>query len=354
MADLFSELDEHQQLMLKAIHTGFVETRTWPSWGRVRKWIRRRQPNADPVKILSSLPVVGELSSPYPQYSSVWYDHNDYSDQRQMRLTIAASLHLPEYRQTTAALIRVIRYFGVLVDHADIDEPVVTITRDLTAKDLQLDPNTMLPVSRFLHHEPFGLVTLKSQHYEENWEVQLGDRLYEYRDVDSIEAYVHKTIELVIRETPEQSVQEFDPPDSPSTTVPTYVAQEFVERLALIKGVSWRVEKLAALVQELNMTVAGELPYSSIMLCRAIVDHVPTLFGKKNFSDVIAQVQMMPMDKMHLKRLDDTRTIANDALHRQASRDHQPISLGDLPRPAHVNALMRLTISAIEQNQHKP
>ena len=53
---------------------------------------------------------------------------------------------------------------------------------------------------------------------------------------------------------------------------------------------------------------------------RAIVDHVPPLFGYKDFAEVASNYAWSATDRSYMKRLLDTKKQADEALHRQMSK----------------------------------
>ncbi|MEU9163649.1 hypothetical protein AB0D29_25710 [Streptomyces sp. NPDC048424] len=104
---------------------------------------------------------------------------------------------------------------------------------------------------------------------------------------------------------------------------------------------SFRVDKLLALVRELNANHADEHPYACQMLLRAILDHVPPAFGQSKFQAVVANVSWGTTDKAYVKRLAEFRNPADDVLHRQISAQPSRIDMHDLPPRAYVNALLQ-------------
>lgn len=74
------------------------------------------------------------------------------------------------------------------------------------------------------------------------------------------------------------------------------------------------------MLEELNIIAANERHISTAMLVRAIVDHVPPIFGKISFSDVAGQHGGKSF-KEHMSHLDKSlRKVADGHLHQQIRR----------------------------------
>jgi len=68
-----------------------------------------------------------------------------------------------------------------------------------------------------------------------------------------------------------------------------YVHQERIAQLRAINNASFDLTRLIQMCNELNSNHQSANVISIAMLCRAIIDHVPPLFGGKTFSDVVSQ-----------------------------------------------------------------
>jgi hypothetical protein len=97
-------------------------------------------------------------------------------------------------------------------------------------------------------------------------------------------------------------------------------SQEFVnlDRIEQIKNLSsqsFDFSKLIALCEEANKCFENECYLSVAMLIRAIIDHVPPIFGETNFQNVYAQNGPKSF-KEHMAHLDkSSRKIADQYLH---------------------------------------
>ena len=95
--------------------------------------------------------------------------------------------------------------------------------------------------------------------------------------------------------------------------------------------------KLIRLCEELNSNYSNENYYATAMLTRAIMDHVPPIFGKDKFTEVVNNYNGSKSFKKSMKNLDDfQRNISDGILHEQI-RDSE-----SLPNKTQVNCSQAL------------
>ena len=98
---------------------------------------------------------------------------------------------------------------------------------------------------------------------------------------------------------------------------PSYVAQERIAELQSIPTPLWDTKRLLRMILELNLAHANDLHMATAMLLRAICDHVPQIFDKKNFGEVANNIAGRSISG-NLKHLDSSlRNIADTHLHAQ-------------------------------------
>lgn len=119
-----------------------------------------------------------------------------------------------------------------------------------------------------------------------------------------------------------------------------YVNQEIIEDF-IKKQDGFNYKKLIRLLGELNSNLAVGYPYSSSMLIRAILDHIPPLLGCNSFEEVADNYSWPRTDKEYMKRLLDFKNDADDALHRQISKDQDLLEMDNLPNSNRVNRLLQ-------------
>ena len=89
----------------------------------------------------------------------------------------------------------------------------------------------------------------------------------------------------------------------------TYIDVEHIQNLKKLSGRPWDFSRLVQLLSELNEAFAAEHYNSVIFLVRAILDHVPPIFGYGEFSEVVDNYGggrsfkecMQPLDKFARK-----------------------------------------------------
>ncbi|WP_237550263.1 hypothetical protein [Streptomyces sp. SID1034] len=90
------------------------------------------------------------------------------------------------------------------------------------------------------------------------------------------------------------------------------------------------------LVTELNGNWADQNTYACQMLLRALIDHIPPVFGQRTFDGVIASGGWGRTHESYLRRLAAFRLSADDILHRHITTRPSRILIHDMPPPAYV------------------
>ncbi|MGS2615112.1 hypothetical protein ACVCAH_11385 [Micromonospora sp. LZ34] len=119
-----------------------------------------------------------------------------------------------------------------------------------------------------------------------------------------------------------------------------YINPRALEQLREPAGTGWDTTKLVALAEELDACVRAGHVYAAHAVLRALLDHVPPLFGQKRFAAVVSSHPWGKTDTNYLRRLSTFRDQADDALHRQISKRPDLLMLDNLPPAAAVNALL--------------
>ncbi len=97
-----------------------------------------------------------------------------------------------------------------------------------------------------------------------------------------------------------------------------YVDLGRLEDLRAIKSEQFDLLKLIRLCEELNTCYAGECYLATAMLVRAILDHVPPIFGVKHFAEVASNYPGSRSFKASMQHLEgSSRKIADAHLHTQ-------------------------------------
>jgi hypothetical protein len=121
-----------------------------------------------------------------------------------------------------------------------------------------------------------------------------------------------------------------------------YVDARRIKELKGIKNANFDLSRLLAMCGELN-DGAGRNNISTILLVRAILDHVPPIFGFKTFKEVANNFATTISIKASLKHLEDSsRTIADTHLHTPVRRKET------LPTKTQVNFSQDLDVLLAE------
>jgi hypothetical protein len=100
----------------------------------------------------------------------------------------------------------------------------------------------------------------------------------------------------------------------------SYVSSIRLEALRAIKSKDFDLTKLVRLCEELNSSFAAGNYFSVAMLVRAILDHVPPIFGSAGFTSVIGSHGGKSFKEQMTNLDNSSRKIADAALHEQIRR----------------------------------
>lgn len=151
----------------------------------------------------------------------------------------------------------------------------------------------------------------------------------------------------------ENAVREKDTEPESSAS---YIREEIVKGFRGKKD-SFDYKKLVRLLEELNSNFAAGHLYSSSMLVRAVLDHVPPLLGCGSFEEVVSSyVWPSKAEKDFMESLRDYKLDANWVLHKQISGDQDLLEIDDLPQKVRINRLLQecLKVGGTIEPQKKP
>ncbi|MEO1093342.1 MAG: hypothetical protein AAFX01_00390 [Cyanobacteria bacterium J06638_28] len=117
-----------------------------------------------------------------------------------------------------------------------------------------------------------------------------------------------------------------------STYTPDYVNLQRIDELRSIKNTLFDLSKLIRICEELNLCFSNDSYFSTLMLVRSILDHVPPIFGCKTFPEVANSYNGGSSFKEAMQRLEKSaRKLADAYLHLQVR------SSESLPNHTQVN-----------------
>ncbi|MCX4627564.1 hypothetical protein [Streptomyces sp. NBC_01443] len=338
-------LTQDQHTLLTAIAHPWLNTGEWPRWANVQHQYDLRGQDAD--DILNSLPYVG-IEGPFAaSYGFVFYPRPRVGPRDRVRLTVAASLVLPEVKMAAGEpFVKALRHMIDLYTSRTITDDLPTLilrSTELAAAHPGLKPWFVQVLPDLLSHEP--AISTGGVHLADGrWERAVTRSVMKYIGVDTVEKYIGKTIEIVTA-----NAAEITPAGTTESQVSLpgrgpYIDPALLNDLEKAAQTStWKLHKLIALCRELNDNYAASNPYASAALIRAILDHIPPVFGHQDFKQVAAQhtFSMQRTDKAHAQRLAAFKDIAHDGLHRPISTAAVPaIGMDDLEPPARLNAIL--------------
>lgn len=349
------QLTQGQHDLLNAIATPWLDRGDWPVWASVQHYCDQRGLDAD--EVFHSLPRVGSEVPFASGYGFTTPMRAPISPTDRVRLTVAASLVLPQVLMMAGEpFVRALRHMidlyisrPVFVDQAPA---VILRSHELTTAVPGLKPWLVKVLPDLLSYEP-GISTGGAA-VGDGWEREVTRSVWEYRHIHGVEEYVVKTCELVMAAATQFApalVMEEDPVITDPERVP-YVALGLLNDLeTAAANTKWEVHKLIALCRELNDNYMAGNPYSSSAMVRAVLDHIPPVFGHRDFKQVAAQYPfaVQQTDKAHAQRLTAFKEVAHDVMHRPISATVPTLSMGDLPEPVRLNAMLQELLTVLRK-----
>lgn len=128
----------------------------------------------------------------------------------------------------------------------------------------------------------------------------------------------------------------------------SYASLELIKKLELLDQKPLFTRKLTTLLDELNVAYESNMVYACHALLRAVLDHVPPIFGSKDFNAVADNYSWGRTDKAHMKALKDFRNSADDALHKQIRKTDVLLELQGIPNHRALNVLLNEAVELIE------
>ncbi|NUV64875.1 hypothetical protein [Streptomyces sp. CAI-85] len=388
---LQAELSKAQLSLMTLMTAPFGLHGQWPVWNYVVT--KMYGLGLDAEEQLKSLPHVGDRSVGRSSYGLAWFDQNHLADDSRPSLTMAAALHLEEFRPVAHKLLRLTEYF--IERQLDVRPSPNSVQRHFVEADEvaqqfpDLNPAFMRVVPSLLQHEPVlsrgtqGWYTKPNG--SESWRYELHRQILKFHGVGTdVEKYVRRQVEEVERLEREYESKYFLSGgirnvvsgsssnnvafDNAQITMTAAVAEaelaptiEVVAEPKLYVNAGLRnellekqgktklsVDKLIALLRELDDNYADGHAYSCHALLRAVIDHVPPILGHKSFEAAVNNYTWSRTDKKYMTRLLDFKTQADDVLHRQIRASADVISMHDLPQAAALNALLRVCIDQLQ------
>ncbi|MEU9858910.1 hypothetical protein [Streptomyces sp. NPDC047974] len=379
-----AELTSNQAFLLHGIGYEWQENGSWPVWGHVEDILDTNR-KLDAEEILRSLPRIGADTVYAAGYGFTTQvpphplNRNDI-----VKLTLATCYAFRAWRDWAGKpFIRTLKHMVELWDNK-VSTPQEAGTAHLRSKGLAHQIKaTQKFVTAFpdlIRHEPTLHLGTGFTAPDGLWQYEITRTIRPYRDVETIEDYLDTTCNLVqataakyasdtgrtgslLVPTSDSRFGAFDetglwdptivpPTASPADTRPPYLDAETLADLEdAAHNTQWKIGKFLALCHELNSNHAAQNPYACVALVRAITDHIPPIFGHKDFAQVAANhsFSMQRTDKAHAKYLADFKDIAHDALHRPIGPSVHIHTMDDVPAPTRLRAVLRELVTLMRK-----
>jgi hypothetical protein len=131
-----------------------------------------------------------------------------------------------------------------------------------------------------------------------------------------------------------------------------YIDVQIIKSLeALNRNSSYDLTKLIYLCKELNLACVNKCYYAAIMLIRAIIDHIPPVFGKQSFGEVANNYGGEKSFQDNMKSLDKfSRNIADLYIHKQIKKKTQSSpSFNQIDFRAPIDLLLQEVINILSE-----
>ncbi|MEY9816339.1 hypothetical protein RKD21_006596 [Streptomyces albogriseolus] len=346
------QLTQDQRNLLETIAHPWLDHGEWPLWANVQHYFDMRGQDADAV--FHSLPRIGTQTPYGAGYGFTLPMRAPIDGKDRVRLTVAASLVVPQVRMVAGEpFVQALRHMIDLYTSRPMHfNQVPTIT--LRSGELQsalphLKPWFVQVLPDLLSNEPAistGGVGLS----DGSWERKVTRSVLQFRTVQSVEDYVERTCEIVMAAAAQYApaVPVVEELVSTAPEREPYVDPALLDHLEeAAKATKWQVHKLIALCQGLNDAFVAENPYVCAAMIRAVLDHIPPVFGHADFKHVAAQHPFGRTDRAHAANLSAFKAIGDDVMHRPIGPSVPRVSMDDIPRPLRLNAMLHELLAVL-------
>ncbi len=131
----------------------------------------------------------------------------------------------------------------------------------------------------------------------------------------------------------------------------TYLDKYTLLRLIKIESKNFDLSRLIALCNELDDNYSLENYHSCVMLLRAILDHIPPIFGKTSFDDVCAQYGGRSFKDIMRPLNETAKKIGDNYLHTQISKKVVVITKTQVDFQANLDMLLNEAAIILEKEE---
>jgi hypothetical protein len=355
MSELLAALKPDQATLLAVVSEPYILHERWPTFAYVSSEMRKRR--LDARELLSQLPRTRPPSRVMGSgYGLVKYEPF-YQADSEVWLTVAGQSHIPELSSRCRSFVLAVQDLRRLL-LAQPSSPFELVAVYAHSADMsngkvgKFSPPFVRVLFDMLLHEPVTFVDgSEAAADRSSWKMLLSQTLLDFHDVTTVPEYVARVTELTGGAAgPEpQPVVDVAPSQQASTA---YVLSETINRLRELQtgliAERYRPDKLIQLLEELDGCFRLKYAFASHALLRAVMDHVPPVFGCKSFDQVASNLSCSATDKKYLRVLLTFKNQADDVMHRMIGRRPNVLSLDDMPPRAAVNALIGMVVDVLD------
>lgn len=140
-------------------------------------------------------------------------------------------------------------------------------------------------------------------------------------------------------------------PPSQDSNLTSYIDKTTLLRLTKIQNENFDLSRLISLCKELDDNYSFGNYHSCAMLLRAILDHIPPIFGKSDFADVCSQYGGRSFKDIVRPLSETAKKIADDYLHSQISKKVLVVTKTQVSFQANLDSLLNEAASILEQQK---
>lgn len=338
MSPVRTSAEDPQQLVLQAVYDDFHLNGVWPEFDRVDRRLRRAA-RIDVAQVAIGIPDTLLLTHAPRGLAPRGHDL--------MRLTIAGITRCDGGEEDMKLFFRALRWMARYEDKHDPESGQISVkvTRTMLAKGLRVplrDAGRLCRLFELLNYERWGGVGSWHQTDGPNWALEVGRDVRHFLRVHSVDDFIETTAGWLGAQASRSDVAE--PLGEPLTAIPegsdSYIDERVFDLIKQAHGGRWDCTKLLALLGELDDNYRAGNTYAAHALLRAVLDHVPPLFGQSSFAQLVNNHSWGRTDGRYVKRLANFRDQADDVMHRQIARTPCLLTMVDMPARAAVNRFL--------------
>ncbi len=336
MASVSTPAKDPHRAVLQALYDHFRSHGVWPEFDRVDRQLRRA------AKI-----DVAQVAVGIPDMLLVTHAPRGIAPRGRdlMRLTLAGIERCDGGEEDVELFLRALRWLARYEEEHDPEtgETTVTVTSAMLAKGLRVplrEAGRLGRLFELLYFERWGGEGSWRALDSDDWHVRVGRDVRHFSRVKSVEEFIEAREGWLAPQAPTVAEPSSDPPTAMLGEAGGYIDERVFDLIKQAHGGQWDCTKLLVLLRELDDNYRAGNAYAAHALLRALLDHVPPLFGQSSFTQVANNHQWGRTDGKYVKRLVAFRDQADDVMHRQVAKIPCLLSMEDMPARAAVNRFL--------------